>query len=130
MNHTEFVRAYEAGASVLFDGNIAAHLFRTGLVPREDARREVHRRTVETLLLLSGIALFFFVKWYLALAVLVTGGLATGLGHGHSARVVFNAALRNPALYAEAARRGAFRLVQPGGAPKRSREYLYRINRG
>lgn len=127
--YAAFVDAYSAGQVILVDANACGFLLKSRFVSKRHALKIANLRAATFLLLVLGVVLFFFTKWYIATGVLLCGVGLARLPHKLAATAILKSALIYPEMYNIANERRAFRFLENGAAPKSSREYEFDATR-
>lgn len=101
MTYEEFVKNYQAGTiKVHVDRNASGFLYETpGLMPHHVRKRQALIRTAMFGLMILGLVLFFFVKWYIAAAALFAGMFMATRATKAAGEGVFQTALADPGFY-------------------------------
>ena len=112
MEHSEFVSGYKSRAvKAHVDRNAAGFLYaKPGLIPQKYRTQQAIIRALFFGGVILGIALFFFVDWYVALAVLVFGLFMSTRATQFAAKGVLETALADPAFYQMVTEKGVLRV--------------------
>ncbi len=104
MNHEQFVKAYnERTISASIDKDKAGFFYENPyLLPNSVRRRQALLRTGMFGLIAIGIVLFFFVPWYIALAVTIAGLVFSRIAQADAAKGLFESLITSEGLYKQA----------------------------
>ncbi|RDI60145.1 hypothetical protein [Microvirga subterranea] len=112
MTYEEFVKNYQAGTiKVHVVRNASGFLYETpGLMPHHVRKRQALIRTATFGLMILGLILFFFVKWYIAAAVLFAGMFMATRATKAAGEGVLEAARADPRFYELVTEKGILRI--------------------
>jgi hypothetical protein len=115
MEHGEFVQKYRAGLLVVrVDREKAGFLHgKPGLMTGRLRRSQANLRAIAFGGVGLGIALFFFVKWWIAGLVLIVGLVMFPYCQRSGARGVLEASLSDPGVYQVASQTGVLQIDPP-----------------
>ena len=101
MDHSEFVEKYNSQViTVTVDENKAGFMFqKNGPMPQHLRLKQANKRTLFYGGIITGIALFFFVPWWVATAVLIFALYQGPKAQKHAAESVLEQALKEPNIY-------------------------------
>ena len=110
MEHVEFVqRLKDEKISVRVDKSKAGFMYETpDLMPRKYRLQQANLRAVAFGGIIVGIALFFFVDWWIAISVLLAGFLVFPQCQKRAAIGVLQASINDPFIYQTAYNHGLF----------------------
>jgi hypothetical protein len=117
MEHDEFVQKYRAGLlAVRVDREKAGFLYeKPGLMPESLRMRQANLRAIAFGGVGLGIALFFFVEWWIAALVLIMGLVMLPYCQRSGARGVLEASLSDPGVYQVASDNRVLQIDEPTG---------------
>lgn len=112
MEHKEFVEALDAQTiDVLVHRNLAGHLFKNPyLLPQKHRKQQAILRAFAFTFLILGVALFFFLDWYIALIIFLFGLFLFPVCQAHASKSVLTAALESPNLFAHCLESGIIKI--------------------
>ena len=119
MKHSEFVEAYNTGKiAVHVDKNRAGFIYEDPyLLPQSVRSRQAKFRSLFFGLVIIGLVLFFFVKWQIALLVLVVGLLFSRKAQSDTAKGVLESALKSESVLHAAIETNVVRIQTKDIAP-------------
>ena len=110
MEHNEFLDRYNAGMlTVHIDKKVAGHRLQS-LLPSAIRLRQANRRAIGFLGLIVGIALVFFMQWWIAAMVLLGSCAFLAYIRKATTRGVLAAALKHPTVYNAAIEAGVLKI--------------------
>jgi fatty acid desaturase len=114
MHHSEFVQGVRSGdLKVLVDRNKSGFFYQEkGTILEKWRMKQVAMRTVAFGAIAVGLALFVFVAWYFAVAVLLFGLFYVTRAHAAAGDGLLATALERPDVYARAVADGAIRVTK------------------
>jgi hypothetical protein len=117
MEHDEFVQKYRNGLLVVrVDREKAGFLYgKPGLMPEKLRMRQANLRAIAFGGVGLGIALFFFVEWWIAALVLIAGLMMFPYCQRRGARGVLEASLSDAGVYQVASETGVLQIDEPTG---------------
>ena len=113
MEHSEFLEGIAAGKiDLVVDKNAAGFLYgQPGLLPEPLRRRQANVRALGIGLLILGIALFFFVPWYVGAACVLAGLVQFPRAQKLAAADVADAVMKSPMVFQHALSRNVIQLI-------------------
>lgn len=116
MDHSEFIKAYKSGSlKVHVIRNASGYLYeQEGLILEKYRTLQAVIRSLFFGGVIAGVGLFFFVEWYVALAVLASGFFMSRVATHFAAKGVLQTALVRPSFYKAVTESGILRVEKVG----------------